>query len=98
MVFITSLPKSEGNSVIMVVIDRLTQYAHFFSLSHPFKASTVATSFMDRIQKLHRSPRVIVNDRDHIFTGNFWTEIFSCLGTQLAHIHLIILNLMVKLR
>ena len=85
MDFITGLPKSEGKSVIMVVVDRLTKYAHFCVLSHPFKASTVATTFMDRIQKLHGSPRVIVSDGDPIFTGNFWTELFSCLGTQLAH-------------
>ena len=37
--FITGLPKSEGKSVIMVVVDRLTKYAHFCALSHPFKAS-----------------------------------------------------------
>ena len=95
MDFITGLPKSKGKSVIMVVVDRITNYVHFCALSHPFKVSTVATTFMDRIQKLHGSPRVIVGDRDPIFTGNFWTELFSCLGTQLA---LIILNPMVKLR
>ena len=42
MDFITCLPKSEGKSVIMVVVDRLTNYAHFCALSHPFKASTIA--------------------------------------------------------
>ena len=73
MDFITGLAKSEGKSVIMVVIDRLTNYAHFCALSHPFKTSTVAITFMDRIQKLHGSPRVIVSDRDPIFTRNFWT-------------------------
>ena len=26
-----------------------------------------------------------MSDRDPIFTGNFWAELFSCLGTQLAH-------------
>ena len=41
MDFITWLPKSEGKSVIMVIVDRLTKYAHFCALSHPFKASTV---------------------------------------------------------
>jgi hypothetical protein len=85
MDFITGLPKSEGKIVIMVVVDRLTKYAHFFSLSHPFKASTIATTFMETIQKLHGVPKIIVSDRDPIFTGNFWTELFSCLGTQLAH-------------
>ena len=86
MDFITGLPKSEGMSVIMVVFDRLTRYAHFCALSHPFKSSTVATTFMDTIQKLHGNPRVIVSNRDPTFTGNFWMELFSCLGTQLAHI------------
>ena len=49
MDFITSLPKYEGKSVIMVVVDRITNYAHFCALSHPFKASTIATTFMDTI-------------------------------------------------
>ncbi|KAJ1702741.1 hypothetical protein LUZ63_002520 [Rhynchospora breviuscula] len=42
MDFITGLPKSEGKEVILVIVDRLTKYAHFLSLSHPFKASSVA--------------------------------------------------------
>ena len=83
--FITGLPKSEGKSIIMVVVDRLTKYAHFCALSRPFKASTVSTAFMETIQKLHGNPKTIVSDRDHIFTGNFWTKLFSCLGTQLVH-------------
>ena len=85
MDFITGLPKSEGKSVIMVVVDRLTKYAHFCALSHPFKAITVATTFMDRIQKIHGSASVIVSDRDPIFTRNVWTELCYCLGNQLAY-------------
>ena len=56
MDFITSLPKSEGKSVIMVLVDILTKYAHFCALSHPFKANTIATAFMETIQKLHGNP------------------------------------------
>jgi hypothetical protein len=85
MDFITGLPKSEGKSVIMVIVDRLTKYSHFCALSHPFKASKVATTFMETVQKLHGSPKIIVSDKDPIFTGHFFTELFSCLGTQLAH-------------
>ena len=85
MDFITGLPKSEGKSVIMVVVDRLTKYAHFCALSHPFKASRVATAFMETIQKLHRNPKIIVSTRDLIFMGNFLTKLFYCLGTQLPH-------------
>ena len=85
MDFITCLPKYEGKNVIMVVVDRLTKYAHFCALSHPFKAITVSNSFMEAVQKIHGTPNIIVSDRDPIFTGNFWTGLFSCLGTQLAH-------------
>ena len=40
---------------------------------------------METIQKLHGNLEIIISDRDPIFTGNFWMELFSCLGTQLAH-------------
>jgi hypothetical protein len=84
MDFITGLPKSEVKSVIMVIVDRLTKYTHFCALSHPFKASTVATAFMETIQKLHGSPNIIVSDRDPIFIGHFWTEIIFLFGYSIG--------------
>ena len=71
MDLITCLPKSEGKSFIAVVVDRLTMYENFCALSHPFKVSTIATTFMEKILKLHGNPKIIVSDRDPIFTGNF---------------------------
>ena len=65
MDFITGLPKSKGKSVIMVVVDILTKYAQFCALSHPFKASTFATAFMETIQKLHGNPKIIISERSH---------------------------------
>jgi transposase InsO family protein len=40
---------------------------------------------METIKKIDGIPKIIVSDRDPIFTGNFWTGLFSCLGTQLSH-------------
>ena len=40
---------------------------------------------METIQKPHGKQKIIVSDKDPIFTGNCWTKLFSCLGTQLAH-------------
>jgi hypothetical protein len=80
MDFITWLPKYEGKSVIMVIVDRFTKYAHFFVLSHPFKATIFATTFMETIQKIHGSPKIIVSDKDPIFTGHFWTQLYFLFG------------------
>ena len=73
MDFITRLPKSEGKSVTMVIVDRMTKYAHFCALSIPFKDSTISTAFMETFQNLHGSPKIIVSDKDPIFTRHFWT-------------------------
>jgi hypothetical protein len=69
--FVLGLPKSKGKVVIMVVMDQLTKYDYFCSLSHPFKSSIVAATFMETIQKIHGFPKIIVVDRDPIFIGNF---------------------------
>jgi hypothetical protein len=83
MDFIVGLPKSGNKSVIMVVVDRLSKYAHLCSLQHPFTASTVAQLFMDRVFNLHVMPHSIVSYRDPTFTSNFWQELFKLQGTQL---------------
>jgi hypothetical protein len=83
MDFIVGLPKLGNKSVIMVVVDHLSKYAHLCSLQHPFTTSTVAQIFMDNIFKLHGMPHSIVSDHDPTFTNNFWQELFKLQGTQL---------------
>jgi hypothetical protein len=80
---IVGLPKLGNKLVIMVVVDRLSKYAHFFVLQHPFTTSIVAQCFMDHIFKLHGMPHSIVSNIDPTFTINFWQELFRLQGTQL---------------
>jgi hypothetical protein len=81
--FIMGLPKPGNKSVIVVVVDRLSKYAHFCALQHPFTTSTVAQLFMDHIFKIHGMPHSIVSAQDPTFTSNFWKELFKLQGTQL---------------
>jgi hypothetical protein len=67
----------------MVVVDRLSKYAHLCALKHPFTSSTLAQIFMDQVFKLHGMPHSIVFYRDPTFTSNFWQELFWLQGTQL---------------
>ena len=77
MDFIVGLPKSNGMTVIFVVCDRLTKYAHFLPLAHPFGAAKVAQLFMDNIVRLHGWPSEIISDRDSIFMSAFWTKLMK---------------------
>jgi len=72
MDFITGLPSSNGHTVIMVVIDRLSKYAHLVSLKADFNSKQVAELFVKNIVKLHGFPKKIVSDRDKVFTSQFW--------------------------
>jgi hypothetical protein len=83
MYFITGLPKSGNKFVIMVFVDRLSKYAHFCALQHPFTTSTVAQIFLDQVFKLHGMMHSIVYDHDPTFTSSFWQELFKIQGTQL---------------
>lgn len=85
MGFIKDLPKSQGYEVILVVVDLISKYNHFLSLTHLYTAPSVARLFADNVFKLHGMLLSNVSDRGPVFTSTFWHELFKLQGTQLKH-------------
>nr|XP_040256447.1 uncharacterized protein LOC120974129 [Aegilops tauschii subsp. strangulata] len=83
MDFIEDLPKVGGKSVILTVVDRFSKYAHFIALEHPYTTASVAHAFFDGIVRLHGFPSSIVSDRDPVFTGHAWRDLFRMAGVKL---------------
>ncbi|GJW82801.1 retrotransposon-related protein [Tanacetum coccineum] len=79
MDFIEALPMSQGYTVIMVVVDMLSKYAHFIGLSHPFTAAQVAQALLDNIYKLHGLPSTIVSDRTKSLLVCFGSHCSRCM-------------------
>jgi hypothetical protein len=80
MDFVEGLPKSQGYSMILVVVDRLTKYAHFIPVKHPYTASQVAQLFFDNIVKLHGVPRLLYLTEIKSLLANFGEIYFNCWG------------------
>jgi hypothetical protein len=84
MDFITGLPTStKQNDSIMVVVDKLRNYAHFIPVKSTCKAIDISQVFMQEIFRLHGMTKEIVSDRDTKFTSNFWKSLMAGLETKL---------------
>jgi transposase InsO family protein len=83
MDFVKGLPRSGRFDCVLAVVDKLSKYAHFIGLSHPYTASTVANAYMEHVHKLHGMPESIVSDRDPIFTSTFWRQMAALTGIKL---------------
>lgn len=72
-----------GFDTLLVVVDRLTKYAHFIAIWHPYTAKDIVVVLTKEVVKLHDFPRTIVSDRDRIFMSHFWSELFKATGTKM---------------
>jgi hypothetical protein len=72
MDFIVGLPCTQkGNDSIWVIVDRLTNVAHFFPVKANYSVSRLAELYVDNILKLHGASRSIVSDKGPQFTAQF---------------------------
>jgi len=80
--FITQLPESQGQTQIMVGVDRFTKMAHFLGLGPNATAKDVTDIFLKEVWKLQGLPSEIISDMDAQFSGEFWESLCKALGIQ----------------
>src|ERR1700761_4189451 len=84
MDLIVHLPKTaRQNDAVVVFVDRFSKVAHFATCRSSCSAEDLANIFFKNIIRLHGLPISIVSDRDPQFCSQFWTYLFSRLGTRL---------------
>lgn len=69
---------------MIVVVDRLSKYAHFIGVAHPYTAASITQLFVDHVFKLHGIPASIISDRDPIFLSSFWKEFLKMHRSKLC--------------
>ena len=84
MDFVTGLPASQGNTVIMTVVDRFSKACHFVPLPGLPSAQETAKLMIHHIFRLHGLPRDVVSDRGPQFTSAFWREFCRGLGATVS--------------
>src|SRR4051812_25634340 len=85
MDFITGFPKTQkGNDAIFVIIDRLSEVAHFLPIRESITASHLAEFYVSRVLSLHGVPLEINSDRGSLSTSRFWESFQDAVGTHLS--------------
>jgi transposase InsO family protein len=81
MDFIEGLPESEGNSIGMVVTDRLSKDVVFIRLPN-LETETVARAFLRHVVAYHGVPNACVSDRESQFVSTLWARLCSRLHIE----------------
>uniref|UniRef100_A0A8C8DGA7 Gypsy retrotransposon integrase-like protein 1 n=1 Tax=Oryzias sinensis TaxID=183150 RepID=A0A8C8DGA7_9TELE len=84
MDFVTGLPLSHGNTVILTVVDRFSKMAHFIPLPQLPTASETANLMVNHVFRHNGIPVDIVSDRGPQFTSQVWKAFCSALGATVS--------------
>ena len=84
MNWVMVLPESNGYTQILVMVDWLTNMAHFMPLPTKTNAKDLETCFLCNIWKLHGSPDDIICDRNTRINSHFWQELMDLIDIKLG--------------
>lgn len=82
--FVTGLPPSEGNTVILTIVDRFSKAVHFVPLPKLPSALETANLLVLHVFRLHGIPLDIVSDRGPQFASRVWKAFCQALGASVS--------------
>jgi hypothetical protein len=77
------LRTQSGYDSIWVIVDQLTNVAHFIPVKITYSGPQLAELYKSRIVYLHGVPKKIVANRGTQITLKFWERLHEALDTQL---------------
>lgn len=81
--FIVGFPVYQGNTTILVVVDRFSKRIHLGMLPTNYIAHVAALIFMEIVGKHHGMPQSLVSNKDPLFISKFWQELFRLSNNML---------------
>ncbi len=82
--FVSGLPPSKGNTVILTIIDRFSKSVHFIALPKLPSARETADLLVSNVFRLHGIPTDIVSDRGPQFISRVWEAFCNALGASVS--------------
>ncbi len=82
--FVTALPPSQDNTVVLTIVDRFSKAAHFIPLPKLPSAKETAVTVVDHVFRIHGLPMDVVSDRGPQFVSKFWRKFCRLLGASVS--------------
>ena len=89
MNFIIKLLKSKDSTnekaydAILVMIDRLIKYCHIIPFKKTYNVEQLKYIVLNRLIRYQKISRELINDRDKLFTFNYWKTLLPMMGIKL---------------
>ena len=83
--FVTGLPVSQGNSVILTIVDRFSKQAHFVALPKLPSSAETADLLVVHVVRIHGIPLdIVVSDRGPQFSSRVWQAFCRGIGATVS--------------
>ncbi|KAL0150076.1 hypothetical protein M9458_054735, partial [Cirrhinus mrigala] len=82
--FMTDLPLSDGNTCILVIVDRFSKFCSLLPLKGLPTAMETAESLFNHVFRYYGIPEDIVSDRGPQFISRVWKSFFKLLGVTVS--------------